>query len=139
MFRISSSDGSWPPIAICYIPTGSSSSSWGSFATSIISIFFLFMLFGPLITSVSVKGETLGQVSSSAHIPFTPARTHNLVIVVGWGISPLFTILWKVPIDVSIIFPTSNLYLFSRAYKRMASYSLIMLKCSVGIITEAIK
>ena len=138
MFCISSSDGSWLPTGICSIPTGSSS-SWGSYATSIISISFLFLLFGPLITPVSVKGETLGQVSSSTHTLFTLARTQSLVIVTGWGISPLYTILWNVLIDVSIIFPTSNLYPFNRTYKRMTSFSLILLRCLVGIITEAIK
>ena len=37
--------------------------------------FLSFLLFGPLITHITVKGETLGHVSSSTHIPFTPART----------------------------------------------------------------
>ena len=36
-----------------------------------------------IFTLVRVRGDTLGQVSSSSHDPLTPAKMHNLLIVVG--------------------------------------------------------
>ena len=56
-----------------------SSSDYASAST--ISFFFLSLY--PFITPVGVRGETLGHVSSSSHLPFTPAKIHNVVIVAG--------------------------------------------------------
>ena len=61
-------------------------SSVGSASTSIIP-FFLFL--GSFVTPIRVRGETLRHTSSSSYDPFTPAKMHNLVMVAGWGISPL--------------------------------------------------
>ena len=112
-------------------------SSVGYASSSIILFCLLFL--GPFVTPVRVRGETLGHTSSSSHDPFTLARMHNLLMVAGWGISPLFLLRWYPRMEPSIRISTLILYPFKMAYKIMASCSLIEHICLVGIITKAMK
>ena len=74
-------------------PCGSSSASslgWGYYisigsSSSLTASTFLplFLFLGPLVIPVNVKGDVLGQFSSSSQSPWTPSKMQSLEISAG--------------------------------------------------------
>ena len=48
------------------------------------------LFLGPFVIPVSVRGDVLGQFSSSSQSPWTPPKIHSLDISPGYGINPLY-------------------------------------------------
>ena len=59
------------------------------FPSSISYTFSLPLLGGDLVMPVRVKGEVLGHLSFSSHLPSTLPNMHSLVMVARCGIKPL--------------------------------------------------
>ena len=68
----------------CFISNGSSSSLTAS------TYLPLPLFLGPLVIPVSVRGDVLGQFSSSSQSPWIPPKIQSLKISTECGINPLY-------------------------------------------------